>query len=420
MSPSRGLLFPPELRYRTGKVELILLLAIAAALPLQEWLPTLSGFSALSLAFAVVVGYVLISSPRSLGSTWNHPVFLVAYALMFFGALAETFHPLTQYAELSRIAQMFVGAICIASLCRNRSALLSLIYGLVIAGFGMSILLFLNYYEVLTQYNTTDFAGASAVRGSVFQANPLGENLNTIAFVTAQGAVLSLALALKAVSSTRRAILLAASVLCLIATFIPMSRSGVVIAAAGALMVLLSHKGKRGRTLMAAMVLGLAVALCVPSVSISRLEFSSEPVEGKVEGRARVYRAVADELPNYLLAGVGVGNFWTSWGRSSAFHRGHSVVGAHNVFFQITIYWGVIGLGLLVLLVWRCFRCLPRSAGSDPLGLCVLGIAVTVLLQALVIHNLYAKEFSIGLGVFVASSIWIWPTRKNNRRRVWY
>ncbi len=65
----------------------------------------------------------------------------------------------------------------------------------------MSMVLYLNYYATQTQFNATDFVGGSQVRGNVFKNNTLGENLNTMAFVPAQAAVVSLALALKAPQS---------------------------------------------------------------------------------------------------------------------------------------------------------------------------------------------------------------------------
>jgi hypothetical protein len=407
----------PSVRYRTNGVERLLLFIIPIAVPLQEWLPTVSGFSTLSLLFAFTLGYVVINNLQFLAITWNHPLFLVSYALVVSGALIETLHPYSEYAELGRIAQMILGAICIASLCRDRAALRSLVYGLIIAGLWVSIFLFLNYYGTLTQHSANDFLSASQVRSNVFESNPLGENLNTIAFVTAQGGVISLALALKSASWVKRVVLSGISTLCFAATFIPMSRGGIVVAAAGMVIVLIRHKADRGRAVMAVMVLSLGLAFFAPPVSISRLHYSADTAGGKVEARTRVFNAAMQELPNYVLTGVGVGNFWGAWGLASGFrHDAFRVSGAHNVFLQITIYWGVVGTFLLLVLIWLSFRCLPAYRSFDQLDLPVLGITVSVLLLSFVVHNLYAKEFSIGLGVLVASSVWIWPAHPNQRR----
>jgi O-antigen ligase len=128
-----------------------------------------------------------------------------------------------------------------------------------------------------------------------------------------------------------------------------------------------------------------------------------------MEARARIYTAAVEHFPEYALTGVGVGNFWGAWGRHSNYAYGRGVLGSHNVFIQVTIYWGLIGLLALIAVVWQAYRCLPRHCGSDTLSLQLLGISVAVLIWALTMHNLYAKEFSLVLGLLVGARRQIWP-----------
>ena len=87
------------------------------------------------------------------------------------------------------------------------------------------------------------------------------------------------------------------------------------------------------------------------------------------------------------------------------------VTGSHNWYAQVTIYWGLAGLLALLVLVWQTYRYLPNRCGEDPLRLCLLGLAVSTLLESLVVHVLYAKEFSLALGLVVGGALWVWSDR---------
>jgi hypothetical protein len=137
------------------------------------------------------------------------------------------------------------------------------------------------------------------------------------------------------------------------------------------------------------------------------MAYSTEVHGGKMEGRARVYTAAIEHLPEYLGSGVGVGNFWGPWGKRSSFGG----LGAHNGFIQVTIYWGLAGLLALAAVIWQAYRCLPANCGKDVIGLCLAGTAVSLFMMLLITHNLYIKEFSLGLGMLVGAQRWVWSTR---------
>lgn len=396
------------LRYPTTAMERWLLMATIVCLPLQDHIPNVAGFSIMYLLFAMLAAYVFLNRLRALARIWLHPVFLAAYILIAVGILVEFSHPYTSYSEIFRFALVIVGAIFIASVCRDKQALRAGIYGYLIAGVWMSILLFLTSYGALSGAAAADFNEASQVRAGMSTAIPLHANLNGMAFITAQGATLALALALATRQPRTRKLFLGIGLFCLLATFLPMSRSGILIAGISCAAVMFVH-GVNVRVIMAAIVLGLGILMWVPDVVFSRLAFSTEAREGKVEGRARVYTAAVEHFPEYMLTGVGVGNFWGVWGMHSKFASGHGVLGAHNVFIQVIIYWGLIGIGAFLAVIWQAYRCLPKQCGNDTEALCLPGIAISLLLLMLVMHNLYAKEFSLGLGLLVGARHWLWP-----------
>ena len=391
----------------TARIERFLLIATITLLPLENHIPTVAGFSVMYIMFGILASYILFNRLTALTSICLHPVFLAAYVLLALGCLIEFLHPHSSYSEIFQIGLMLAGAISVASLCRDRPALRAGIYGYLIAAVGMSVLLFLTSYSALSGTTTADFYAASLVRSDTFKDMPLHSNLNAMARIAAQGVVVALALALAAKSAHQRNLFLGLFLFCLVATFLPMSRSGVAIVAISCVTVMFAY-GVNIKTTIIAAAVGATILIWVPDAVFSRLTYSTQAREGKMEGRARVYSAAVEHLPEYVMTGVGVGNFWGPWGTRSRFGEDH-VIGSHNGFIQVTIYWGLAGFLALTALVWRAYRCLPKRCGADGLSLCLLGIAVSVFLMLFAAHDLYAKGYSLGLGMLVGARHWIWP-----------
>jgi len=201
---------------------------------------------------------------------------------------------------------------------------------------------------------------------------------------------------------------LGVAVFCMIASFLPLSRGGIITMIISSVAVMFASGIWRGRTILMAGVLGAAIVMWVPDVVWSRFTLSRS--HNSEETRVRIYKAAVEHFPEYAMAGVGAGNFWSAWGVHSNYQYGrHGVVGAHNVFIQVTIYWGMASLLALMAVVWQAYCCLPRHCGSDPLSLQLLGISVAALIMSLSMHSLYAKDFSLVLGLLVGASRWIWP-----------
>lgn len=392
---------------RSKLVECALLFVAIIVLPLETLIPTVAGLGSSFIVFGLLACYLAIFRPQTLLRTACHGLFVAVYALLAVGLLVETLQPFPRYEILFRIALMVAGAVLIAALCRDRRALHWSILGYLVVGLWVSVLLITTSYGALKASSASDFNQGSQVRREVLdENNPLQANLNSMAITASHGAVVALVLALMAKTRARRILLYGATGFCLVATFLPLSRSGIVIVVTACSLVMLTYKGRKARLILAALVLGATIMCWVPDVAYSRLSFSTQATGTFQESRARIYTAAVVNLREYVFVGIGAGNFWRTWG----YNHGWGGVGAHNCYIAVTIYWGLLGLAALLGVVARAYRCLPRESGHDALGLALLGISVSLLLMTFVTHALYAKEFSIGLGLLAAAQSRIWPS----------
>jgi hypothetical protein len=386
--------------YSTTKCERVLLAATIVVLPLEDHIPTVGGFSIAFLLFSLLACYTFVYRSRALGRIWLHPVFRAAYILLMVGFLIESAHENSSYSDLLRLAMMIVGGVLYASLCRDKAALQAAVYSYMLASLWLSALLFLTTYGTLQSSTANDYHGASAIRAEAAERMGLEGNLNSLAFLTTQGGVVALSLALAARFSFQRGLFMAISLFCLVGSFLLMSRTGLVIIVGACTTVLMTYRTKRARALLLAIILIAAFHVWVPDVVFSRMDVT---VEG---GRTRAYWAAVENLPEYFLVGVGAGNFWSRWRFTSSFDR----MGAHNVYIQVTVNWGLMALIALFGLVFQAYRCIPRSCANDGLALCLPGLAMSCLLMLLFAHTFYDKWYSFGLGLLVAARFWIWPT----------
>lgn len=200
---------------------------------------------------------------------------------------------------------------------------------------------------------------------------------------------------------------------CLVGTFLPMSRGAVIsVIVAGA--AILYAYGMGMRIILMLAVLGIGVMIWVPDVVISRMSFTTEKnTSGKLEARAEVYLAAIEHFPEYYVTGVGEGNFWGPWGLKNWFKKGSGtrahVIGPHNCFIAVTIYWGIAGFLAYLAIVYQAYRCVPHKCGRDASSLCLLGLGLMLLMFIMNGHLLASKELSVGLGLLVSCRYWVWP-----------
>lgn len=369
------------------------------------------------IMFALTAGYILLYRPGVLAKTFTHPVFLAVYGLIFVGVLMESLHPnlslsdsSSSYGEIIRICQMAMGAVLVASLCRDKIALRAGMYGYLIAALWLSIVLVATSYGALQGLTAASFTEASQVRAKIFAGRPISENLDILSFFSAQGFVMALIFYLKSTITYKRVLFAGIAIFCLVATSLPLSRGGLLVAALTSSAILLKNRGSHIRAMVAVVLITAGIVAWFPNVLFSRLSLSTAETEGKMEVRARVYTVAIKTFPEYSVIGVGSGNFWGPWGYGHGFNNGAITIGAHNLFFQATIYWGFLGLLALIAVIGFAYRCIPKRHMEDEFALCLYGIAISLFLWAMVVHTLYAKEFSLGLGFLVGAKRWIWHT----------
>jgi hypothetical protein len=394
---------------RTSLVEHCLLFTAMVTLPLEKHVPTVAGMSLSFLIFAVLVAYTIVNRPRALSEIWCHPVFIAAYAFVSVSTLLEFSSPLSRYEEIIRFAQMIGGAVCVAALCRDRLGLAAGIYGYIGAALWVAIVLYLTSYGMLSEAGeTSSFQEASNLRGQMDTG--ITGNKNQLAFMSAQGAIVALALSLSGRFKHFRILLLGIGIFCLVAAFLPMSRGAVAIGFVSAATILYAHGVKQGKALIFAAIVGMGIYILVPDAVWSRMSFTTEVGEGgKQEARARIYTTALNHLPEYIIAGVGAGNYHGKWGLEKGLASRSSVLGAHNVLLQITIFWGVLGLFMYLWIVWCIYRAIPLQCGRDELSLALLGVLVSLGMLLFATHVFYDKWYAFGIGMVVGARQWIWP-----------
>jgi hypothetical protein len=371
--------------------------------------------------YAISGLYVVIWRFESLARIWHHRVLLASYFLILIGIIFETCSPSASYAVIARIVQMYMGVMVIATLCRDIRALRSCIVGYILAGVWVSFYLFLTFYGVLQGATASNFVEADRVRLEMIETNTLETNMNTISFFVGQGAVAALAMALMCRSVFVRYSLFGIMALCLVAAFLPLSRGGIVLTLIACIAVVMAYVGANRGTVVQRVIrilalmlgLGMCILLWVPQAGLARLTFTPKTASGVTdtqEARIKTYTAALTHLPEYWLVGVGAGNFWGPWGRRSQFaKRLYGVLGAHNSYIQVTIYWGLLGLLALIGIVYSAYRCLPKKCGNNPCSLAVLGVVVALAILTLQDHNLSFKGYALGLGILIGMHYWIWP-----------
>ncbi len=404
----------------TTALERAFVALVIVALPTENYFLFLPGFSLQFVLFSVIAAYVVSFRYRALVSVAGHPALLAGYLFVALGFAMEWTHEHASYYELIRVGQMIAGALLLAVLCRDLRALHVACFGYWVAGLSLSVMLFLTSYGTLSAATANDFQAASQLRAEAFEDNPLQANLNNMAFSAGQAAVIALSWSLLSQHPLHRWWLGGTGVFCLVGAFLPLSRSGVVIVLSACTSVLYAFGFRHVKGFVIAAILGGAVLMLVPQAVWSRMSFTFEQHDGKTEGRALVYGAALDRLPEYVLTGIGAGNFWSHWGRRTELASASGrVSGTHNCFLQVTMYWGIVGLITLLAIFWQASHCLPRNANREPAALALVGISVSILLFSMVSHNIYAKEFTLALGLLVGAHRWIWPYGVLTTRAPW-
>jgi hypothetical protein len=376
-------------------------------MPLQDHIPPVAGLSVMFIVFAIMALYVVFIRSKFLVRAIIHPVFQTLYLLLAIATLMEFVHVDSDLFEIRRMLLMVFGALVVATLCRDQKALRVGIYSYLVSGFLVALNMLFAGYEPLSLARMSTLAEAGAIQRMVAQEDLIRMNLNKMALVIAQGAVVALVLGL---ARRGRLWLLLFAVISAIGVTLTMSRGGLVILTLTTLYILTLKGQMKWRTTTVFIISLLALSFLVPESALKRIEltnwnFLNDP---RPSGRARTYLAAVVHFREYALYGVGFGNFWGKWGLSSWFRKGVSVHGTHSYFISVWVYWGLFAELVLFWTLIRLRKLLPRGEDVESLKLCLKVIAVSTFLFLFFNNVLSDKSYSLILGLLIGSNIWIY------------
>jgi hypothetical protein len=396
----------------TTRLERTLLVLAITLLPLENYIPAVAGFSILFVIFAVIGFYAVLNRPHFLNMIWMHPVFVAIYICLSVFTLLEFASPLSDYREIASSWFTTAGAVVVASLCRDRRALKACLYGYIVAAVWLGVVLFSTSYGTLAKASASTFHEAGKIRVEALGENPIN-NLNSMAFTCVQGGTVAFVFALFSRAPYWRISFSILALFCLVAASLPMSRMAVLVTIVTSGVVLYSYGVKHVRALVFVVILASGIYAFVPDVVWSRMEVRHEPgKQAKMESRERFYLLALEYMDEYLIFGVGSGNYWHKWASEKGFSRrfpgGEAVFGAHNSFLQLAMNWGVLGLSTYLFIIWRGYRCIPVRCGNDVLALSIVGISVSLFVQLFFGHNFLYKGTALAFGMLVGGRYWIW------------
>ena len=392
----------------TSRFERLLLTVTILLVPFQDDVPAIGRVSIVWVAFAFMAGVVIFRRPADLFYVAMHRALLPVYGFLVIGALIELTHPHARAQDWLGCAQMVLGGIVVAAICRDRRAIMTVMNAIIAAGVILTFMFAIVAYGPLKNTSAASFKTVSQVRKEALAGGPLGVGVNAYAVVMAEGAAVATALAIASRNRRKQYMYCGFAMWCLLGTFLSLSRGGVSIAVVSIIVLLLSHKRQRLRTMIAVGVLATIFVAVVPSAVFARLAIREGP--GRAEPRRQLYLAALDNLPEFAVSGVGAGNFWNDWGFTHEFADKPGVAhpqGVHNSFLQIGLYWGILGLGAYLVTLWALYRGLPRSSSDQMLLLGLRAIAAAMFMSLFFAHTFDGKQFSFALGVLVAERIWL-------------
>jgi len=392
---------------KTTLFERSILFSLMVAIPFQQYVPTIGGISLPFILMGMGATYLLVWRMNTVQRICLHPVFLAGFAFVMVGMLLELAHYSFGFSEVGRIFFMLLGGIILASLCRDEKALKVSLYGILTGATLVALVLIFSSYDTLAAAQSTDYREASRVRASFGRGGMRTENLNILGFVMAQGAIIGLGFAFNAKVTYIKFLFWAITLCCFIGTFMPMSRSALLILFITGGVIVYAKGLLNPKAIFGCLILVLTVGAFVPDVVWKRFTIATDKTStGRSEdSRLDLYALGVTELPEVILTGVGKNNFYGSWGKTRGFHG----KGTHNSVTQIAYYWGLAGVIGLGAIIWQVYRSLPKIYGWDPLRLGILGLSLSMLCRSMLMHQLYDKRISIVLGLVTGASVWIWP-----------
>ncbi len=402
---------PLRPRYRVTRVERYLLVAALISLPFENRvsapmpIPFLGAPSVTWLAFAALGLFVIIRHPWALGKVARHPAAFSLYAFLVIAFLMEMTQDGPSFEYWWRTVQMVIGALFVAAACRDRATIRAAAVALVGVGLALAALLVATTYSPLRSTTANSFTEVSTIRNDLLSQSFKSAEINASSFLVAEGAAVAFALGLTTRSRRTRNIYVGAGFLCFFGVFLSLSRGGVAVAVAAVSLVLL--KVSRNKPVVAVRIFAVAViaAVVIPHSVYARLQLVPD-LNGRQDPRIQVYDNAVKYLPDYILFGVGAGNFAAQWGVEHGFVKHGNVLNTHNTFVQVAINWGLLGLLALLWAVYAMWKALPPDRPDPATAVVLKALALSLLILMFSSHTVYGKEVSLTVGMILGSRVW--------------
>jgi hypothetical protein len=393
----------------TTRLEQLLVVLLFAVLPFENALPKFHGRSTAWALYAVATVAVVLFRPNELWRVARHRVVVAAGAFLVLAVLFESLDPNASYSIILSTLEMFLGAVTLTALCRDRSALMLGLVGFVAADTAASaVVIHLARGEL--HIHALNFQAATAAR---LRAFPNGEaihnDINYLSYLFGEGAVVALMLGHELRSLMARVVVLAASLTCMIAAVLTLSRSGLLILVLGYCFALVAVSRHRLRRIVLAAVLFVLGAAIVPEVVIRRLSLTLGPTSsGQLESRGLVLEGTYHTIGQYFWTGIGSGNFFSSWAATNGFLEPQGTLsGPHDSYVATVMYWGILTGLTFLLVVVLAGRCCPSPRGN-PIATAICAIALMTMVHLAFDQDLYEKANSVVLALLICSDVWLW------------
>jgi O-antigen ligase len=406
----------------SGKFDRVLLFLLVFSIYFEANLPSIRGASTPFLIFGFTLIYISITRLSTLLRLFSSKYFIAAMSFAVLCTFMETIHPFPSYDFVIRFVNMTLGMFGIAALCRDTRAFDLALFTFVLASAFQSVLIITGTAPLLRSFTASGFSDASHARLMAFEEFYLRGNLNDISYFSSIGAIIGIIWAFYEEIKWKKYAMLALAVPSALGVFFTASRTGAVIFFASLLIFLYKSKMNLKKWIIPTTFLLLFIVIAVPDVVWVRLGSLVRLTELQSEdSRSKVYIAVLKNIDQYVLTGVGSGNYWNGWAVKAGITNRYTTdvaMAAHNAFFQLWIYWGLPALLGFLYLMYIFKKALVTDIRGDRRKSCLYVFIMIIPLIFIFYHSFYHKSFSIGVGMLLSARFWNLFDTSSNRNIV--
>jgi putative inorganic carbon (hco3(-)) transporter len=381
------------------KVSQILIGLFIISFPFQENI-YVRGFSMSFIAMGLLSLYVFFNHYGRLKQIISHSKIVKYFVYFLIGiSIIEFLHPNASIANIIRVGYILISSIMIVSIMYSKKNLIFIANAYVISGIFVGLNLVFFGYSILLGGNATSFNDASIIRDRIVENISINQDINNLAFNQGLSSLLGAVFFFISDKKRKKYFYLVALLITFMGMIVTMSRGGLITVIGTVVFTIYYFKISVTKKILFPILFLFILVLVTPSAYFSRFNINLSKDVAKQEGRARVFNSSVDALVDEGLLGVGEGNYWSVWGKSSKLAKYYGqkirVIGTHNLFFQITLNWGIIGILLFLMVIYTIISYRPSRYNNDTESYLFIVVFISSLLYMAQIHNLQTKDFII-------------------------